>query len=191
MRSRWSGGGRIRATTKCSKRATTKILADYHLRVGQIIADDHVPAGYALTEQRLDETEVGEGTAITLINAARAHPASRRRTSLAKLGQQLGLKPWAAASVSWDLFDAVLTPGDLILLISWKDDSVAQSYESGLRKRHGEGGAFGSSATTASMTAGRRRNITPTPKAADDPRLTRRLLSALCRRLMGEDQRRP
>ena len=51
-----------------------QILADYHLRVGQITADDHVPAGYALTEQRLDETEVGEGTAITLINAC-AHPA--------------------------------------------------------------------------------------------------------------------
>src|SRR5271169_5334847 len=48
-----------------------EILADYHLRVGQITADDHLPAGYALTEQRLDETEVGEGTAITLINAAR------------------------------------------------------------------------------------------------------------------------
>ena len=30
-----------------------------------------MPAGYALTEQRLDETEVGEGTTVTLINATR------------------------------------------------------------------------------------------------------------------------
>src|SRR5215475_15971863 len=37
-----------------------EILADYHLRVGQITADNQVPAGYALTEQRLEETEVGE-----------------------------------------------------------------------------------------------------------------------------------
>src|ERR1700760_5158984 len=36
-----------------------EILADYHLRVGQITADDHLPSGYALTEQRLDKTEVG------------------------------------------------------------------------------------------------------------------------------------
>src|ERR1700679_1941657 len=48
-----------------------QILADYHLRVGQITGDNQLPAGYALTEQRLDETEVGEGTTVTLINATR------------------------------------------------------------------------------------------------------------------------
>ncbi len=111
-----------------------EILADYHLRVGQIIADNQLPAGYALTEQRLDETEVGEGTAITLINAAR--PAGLKETSDSEdLAKQLDMKPWAAASVSWDLFDAVLTPGDLILLISWKDDSAARAYESGLVRK--------------------------------------------------------
>ncbi len=108
-----------------------EILADYHLRVGQITADDHIPEGYALSEQRLDRTEVGEGTAISLINAAR--PGGLRETSDADdLAKQLGLKPWAATSTSWDLSDAVLTPGDLILLISWKDDSAAQTYEGAL-----------------------------------------------------------
>ena len=48
-----------------------EILADYHLRVGQITADNQVPSGYTLTEQRFDETEVGEGTTVTLINAIR------------------------------------------------------------------------------------------------------------------------
>ena len=48
-----------------------EILADYHRRVGQITADNQLPPGYALTEQRLDETEVGEGTTVTLINATR------------------------------------------------------------------------------------------------------------------------
>ena len=33
-----------------------------------------------------------------------------------------------AASVSWDIFDAVLRPGDSILLMSWKDDSAARTY---------------------------------------------------------------
>ena len=56
-----------------------EILADYHLRVGQITADNQVPAGYALTEQRLDETEVGEGTTVTLINATR--PAEWKQTN--------------------------------------------------------------------------------------------------------------
>ena len=51
------------------------------------------------------------------------------------LAKQLGLNPWTRASVSWDLFDAVLTPGDLILLISWKEDSAAQTYEASLAPR--------------------------------------------------------
>ena len=45
-----------------------EILADYHLRVGQITEDNRVPDGYSLVEQRLDETEAGEGTVAILIN---------------------------------------------------------------------------------------------------------------------------
>jgi heme-degrading monooxygenase HmoA len=55
-----------------------EILADYHLRVGQITADNQVPTGYVLTEQRLDETQFGEGTTVTLINATR--PAEWKQT---------------------------------------------------------------------------------------------------------------
>jgi hypothetical protein len=42
------------------------------------------------------------------------------------------LNPWATDSTSWDVFDAVLTPGDLILLISWKNAAAAQAYEDAL-----------------------------------------------------------
>ena len=104
-----------------------QILADYHLRVGQITADDHVPAGYALTEQRLDKTVVGEGTAITLINAVRP-PGLKETSEPDDLAKQLGLKPWTRASVSWDLFDAVLTPGDLILMMVWKTAANADAF---------------------------------------------------------------
>ena len=110
-----------------------EILADYHLRVGQITADDHLPAGYAITEQRLDKTEVGEGTAITLIDAA-GLPRLHDTNEPDALAKQLGLERWVTTSTSWDLFDAVLTPGDLILLISWKDDSAARAYEGALAK---------------------------------------------------------
>jgi heme-degrading monooxygenase HmoA len=46
-----------------------EILLDYHLRVGQIIHDTRVPAGQKIAEQRLDETEVGEGTTVTFVDA--------------------------------------------------------------------------------------------------------------------------
>ncbi|XUJ35202.1 antibiotic biosynthesis monooxygenase family protein [Bradyrhizobium japonicum] len=105
-----------------------EILADYHLRVGQITADNKVPAGYALTEQRLDETEIGEGMTVTLINATR--PAEWKQTNNPyDCAEWLGLSPWAADFTSWDIFEAVLTPGDLILLMSWKDAAAAQAYE--------------------------------------------------------------
>lgn len=46
-----------------------RILLDYHLRVGEITADTRVPEGQRLVERRLDETEVGEGAAVTLVDA--------------------------------------------------------------------------------------------------------------------------
>src|ERR1700722_4439650 len=51
-----------------------QVLEDYHLRVGQLSRDTKLPEGYELEEeeQRLDETEVGEGTAVVLIDAKRS-----------------------------------------------------------------------------------------------------------------------
>ena len=74
------------------EKGRTEILLDYHLRVGQVTQDTRIPEGCVLAEQRLDETEVGEGTPITLIDAKRsAHwrrlqnrpnsPISRPRSS--------------------------------------------------------------------------------------------------------------
>ena len=79
-------------------------------------------------QRRLDETEVGDATTVTLINATR--PAEWKQTDNPyDCAEWLGLNPWAADCTSWDIFDAVLTPGDLILLISWKDSAAAQAYE--------------------------------------------------------------
>src|ERR1700679_842848 len=50
------------------EKGRSEILLDYHLRVGQITDDTQVPVGQKIEEQRLDETEVGEGTTITLID---------------------------------------------------------------------------------------------------------------------------
>ncbi|MGY3471031.1 heme-degrading monooxygenase HmoA [Bradyrhizobium sp. LM6.11] len=41
---------------EAQQKGRDEIFADYHLRVGQITADNRIPEGYALTEQRLDET---------------------------------------------------------------------------------------------------------------------------------------
>ena len=35
----------------------------------------------------------------------------------------------AISLIAWDVFDAVLTPGDVILLLSWRDETAAEAFE--------------------------------------------------------------
>lgn len=110
------------------QKGRSEILLDYHLRVGQITQDTCIPEGFTLHEQRLDETQVGEGTTVTLIDAKR--PSQWTETSNpADCSEYLGLNPYAGGLISWDIFDAVLTPGDLILLMSWRTASDAHAFE--------------------------------------------------------------
>lgn len=109
------------------EKGRSEILLDYHLRVGQITQDTRVPEGHVLEEQRLDETEVGEGAAITLIDAKRS-PEWVNQVKPDDVAKWLGLTPGAPGLVAWDVFDAVLTPGDIILLISWKDRADAEAF---------------------------------------------------------------
>jgi heme-degrading monooxygenase HmoA len=109
-----------------------KVLMDYHLRVGQVTRDTQIPPGQVLAEQRLDETEVGEGTTATLIDAPRpADWASQVAPSDAAVS--LGLMPEAPGLLAWDVFDAVLSPGDMILLQSWRDHDAADAFADDVR----------------------------------------------------------
>jgi heme-degrading monooxygenase HmoA len=109
------------------EKGRSEILLDYHLRVGQITDDTQVPVGQKIEEQRLDETEVGEGTTITLIDVK--WPENSCETADASgTSKFLGLNPQADGLVSWDVFEAVLTPGDFILLLAWKAPSHASAF---------------------------------------------------------------
>ena len=107
------------------------ILESYHLRVGEIFADNKLPAGMKLLHQRNDWTEVGEGTMATIITATRPpnHPSN-----VIACSQFLGLDIYSgSALVDWDVYDAVLTPGDLCLMLVWKDCSAVDYFEGGER----------------------------------------------------------
>jgi heme-degrading monooxygenase HmoA len=109
------------------ERGRSEILLDYHLRVGQITQDTRIPEGCTLEEQRLDETVVGEGTTVTLADA-RGLPEWVSQAKPDDVAQWLGLSPEAPGLVAWDVFDAVLTPGDVILLVSWKAKADAEAF---------------------------------------------------------------
>ena len=123
----------VRWRTKVShheiqEKGRNEVLLDYHLRVGQLTQDTRLPEGYTLQEQRLDETEIGEGTTVSLIDAKQL-PEWVKQTSPENVAKWLGLAPDAAGLVAWDVFNAVLTPGDIILLISWRNHAAAETFE--------------------------------------------------------------
>ena len=111
------------------KKGRSEVFLDYHLRVGQLTKDSQPPAGYVLREERLDETAVGAGTTVTLIDARRPRAAEASAAAAGEIARWLGLVPAASGLVAWDVFDAILTPGDAILLMSWREQTVAEAFE--------------------------------------------------------------
>jgi heme-degrading monooxygenase HmoA len=112
---------------EAQEQGRTEIFSDYHLRVGQVTLDTRLPAGCELLEQRLDETEAG-GTTVTVITAGRPKQWSET-SNAADCSEFLGLNPHADGILTWDVFEAVLTPGDLILMMSWRDRTAAEGFE--------------------------------------------------------------
>jgi heme-degrading monooxygenase HmoA len=96
-----------------------EILADYHLRVGQITADTHIPDGQRLVEQRLDETQTGTAAAAVLLDT-HIDPDAVSQHTAEHLAERLGLDRAADGLVDWDVYDAVLTPGDVMLMTTWR-----------------------------------------------------------------------
>jgi heme-degrading monooxygenase HmoA len=115
------------------ERGRAEILLDYHLRVGEITEDTRIPTGHALREQRLDQTEVGEASTVMFIDAKRPD-AGDGAFSAADASAHLGFDASAEGLVGSDVFDAVLTPGDLILLTSWRTDTDAEAFRKTARK---------------------------------------------------------
>lgn len=135
---------RWRTTTKHHKvqqAARDRVFSDYRLRIGQTVADTQLPAGEVLREQRLDVTEVGAGTAVTLLDARREARWVEHGGADA-VRQSLGLELQAPGLVAWDAFDALLSPGDVIVVATWRDLSAALAFQrevtlpEGVRLRH-------------------------------------------------------
>ena len=130
---RWRTQARHHAV---QEKGRSEIFLDYHLRIGQVTQDTRPPEGQTLSEQRLDETETGDATTITLIDARRP-PEWVKQLSPDDVAKWLGFAPNAPGLVAWDVFDAVLTPGELILLVSWRDLAAAEAFEGAVSLQDG------------------------------------------------------
>jgi heme-degrading monooxygenase HmoA len=122
---------RWRTQTKhhgAQERGRSEIFGDYHLRVGQLTRDS---TELDLPEQRLDETAVGAGTTVSIIGAQR--PVEwMKQNPIEAIAAALGLRTDATGLIAWDVFDAVLTPGDVVLLLTWRDVAGAEAFEATL-----------------------------------------------------------
>jgi hypothetical protein len=105
-----------------------RVFSDYRLRIGQIVADTRVPEGHALSEQRLDATETGVGKAVTLLEAKRS-PDWLKEAGAQGVAKSLGLDTDAYSLLAWDAFDALLEPGNVIIVATWPDQAAADAFE--------------------------------------------------------------
>lgn len=85
-------------------KARSSIFHDYHLRVGKILVDSLV--GDAVTASWYDATETGVGKVVSLIEAPSA----------------MGNPVVGFVPVTQDAFQAILTPGDGIWLVTSRDE---------------------------------------------------------------------
>ena len=70
---RWRTVGKHHET---QQRGRDEVFQDYHLRVGEVVRDTAPPAGAAIVEKRLDETEVGCAKFVTLTEVQAESSAS-------------------------------------------------------------------------------------------------------------------
>ena len=101
---RWRAHGGHHAV---QARGRAEVFADYHLRVGEVIAEN----GIALPARRLDETETGAARALTLLE-----------------GPAATTPPEATGLVGWDAFDGITDPEATLLLLGWRDRAALDAW---------------------------------------------------------------
>jgi heme-degrading monooxygenase HmoA len=116
---RWRTHGRHH---QVQEKGRNEVFEDYHLRVGEVTADSHPPAGHAVQQQRHDETEIGAAKAVTLTEIT---PNAGTRPDVDELLSRLGCAPSAAGLTGIDVFESIYNPGKLVVVASWRDAGAA------------------------------------------------------------------
>lgn len=108
------------------EKGRSEIFEDYHLRVGEVIADTQVPPGASLEQQRFDATEIGAAKVVTITELS---PHQGDKPTGADPAVALGLpRSGADGLVDQEVFDSITTPGKQVLLVSWADQGHADRW---------------------------------------------------------------
>lgn len=105
------------------KKGRFEVFEDYHLRVGEITADTHVPTGHSITESRFDVTDLGVAKAVTISEIDSG-------ADEVTLAQQLRLPTDNNREISdTEVFRSITSEKKLLLLTSWRDAAAAAAWE--------------------------------------------------------------
>ena len=107
-----------------------EVFEDYHLRVGEITADNRPPPGQRLQQQRLDETEVGDAKFVTISELS---PSPGDRPASADLGMPpAGMR----GLLDEEIYEGIYSPGKILLLGGWRDAEAANAWEPQASRSH-------------------------------------------------------
>lgn len=124
---RWRTEGEHHAV---QEKGRFEIFRDYHLRVGDVMADSDPPREAPIRERRFDETEVGIAKVVTFTEITpRKGAAFAAQVDL--LPAHLGLDLRSGAVAEHDVYASIYNPGKLALLVSWKDGKAADAWSPG------------------------------------------------------------
>ena len=121
---RWRTSARHHAT---QARGRADVFRDYRLSVGEIIADNRLPVGQSLQEQRFDPT----AAAAKFVMLFETVPTDlSRQADAATVAARLGASDMTAhsGSIAWDAFESITQPGKFVLLTSWRDAAEAGGF---------------------------------------------------------------
>jgi heme-degrading monooxygenase HmoA len=124
---RWRASARHH---EVQQKGRLEVFRDYHLRVGEIISDNQLPAAEKLREQRFDET-LAPAKLVALAEAALDNLPPKPDAST--IGSRLGAPNQGAypGLVDWDAFESIYHPGKFLLLTSWRDPEAAAGWPAG------------------------------------------------------------
>lgn len=104
-------------------RGRSEIFEDYHLRVGEQIADTESHA--TIMQSRFDETEIGNSRLVTFTEVV---PAKEAAFAADSLPSQLGLDPKDRAIDACDVWASITQEGKLALTVGWKDAAAGEAW---------------------------------------------------------------
>jgi len=109
------------------EKGRSEVFEDYHLRVGEITADTRPPTGLTIDAQRFDETEIGPAKTCTITEVSPLN-SSKAEQQFDQVLARLRLDAHADGLLDCEVFESILSPGKLLILVSWRDKFAADSW---------------------------------------------------------------